>query len=174
MEYLQRQEGLISDEPFEFMGSLGLSFIVTIPTQSNAGTTEVPVLLVKNPAGSGKTLRIHTLKLYTIDVTGNNNATLKIYRGPTITANGAAANIRETRTAKAVSPIALVYTAPTIGANGNLVDIFLATGNSAVAETQHLGIFLDPGENFLFTVQQSSAGVDYAVTISWSEITGLP
>lgn len=171
MEFLIHSEKIVTDPVFQFLGSLGKAFSTIITNQSNGNTTEVPVFWIENPIGSDRVMRMHWIQFWVTDLTANQEAILNIYRNPTVTSNGSTMTITSSRPSKKVASIALSYKAPTVSANGSQLMQFIATSDTSVNELDHVGIFLDDGESLLFTVTQSANGIDYALNLSWSEIT---
>lgn len=134
---------------------------------TNIGTTETAFVLVKNPNGSGKTLRITRVFLST-----SGSGTIRLYHTPTITSNGStlAINNRYIKT----SPTATVmtaFTSPTISVNGTIMFLALTTtqlGTFQVFDDQDL--ILDPNFNILITVQNGANNTPTAVGIEWAEV----
>jgi len=173
MEYLQRQEGAVTDTVYGFMSSLGKAFTAVLPTRSNGGTTEVPILLIKNPTGSGKAMRLHALYVAADGLSTNEELIVRAYTQPTITANGTVLTPTSNRPAKNVSSVLNVYSLPTISANGTKLFEFYTTTTFVLDGVGH-PYFLDAGYSFLLTVQQSSSGINYTTDAFWSEITDVP
>ena len=150
------------------MASIGAAYSVVVPTRSNAATTEVAVLWVSNPAGSGVTSRAHSLYVAPDGLSTNEEIIIRLYRNPTVTSNGTAATINSSRPRKAVTSKMLAYTLPTTSSNGTKIAEFYATTAFALMEDS-LSLFFDQGQSLLITVQQSSNGINYTTDLTWRE-----
>ncbi len=131
---------------------------------SLANTTETPICVLKNPAGSGKSLFVFSQKVST-DL---NPLAVRFYKNPTLNTPGSTTTPINLRTGSTTTSISLCYLGATITNNGTLIN--LTRGNIAVSATGLL-LILDQGDSILITAQQAAVGTSIAVVENaWYEI----
>lgn len=114
---------------------------------------ETPVLLITNPNGSGKTLKLNSLNLFT-DAQAGGNYDYKWYITPTITSNGTAITAVGSKQTSQNSSVCSFYKSPTISANGTFIDIHtIGTDAASKMVSIGLGAWLEPNNSWLFNVQ---------------------
>jgi hypothetical protein len=131
---------------------------------STGAAPETPLLLIRNPAGSGKVMTITGI-LYSPPQTGD--VEFRRYQGPTITATGTAVAISGARQVGQAAASGQIFSLPTASTFGTLVEA-VHLQNTATPYHATLAI-LDPGNDMLITVQKSGAGVLTAVSVEHSE-----
>lgn len=137
------------------------------------GGTENNFLLIRNPSGSGKRIKI-------IDITiGFTNtvsvlAIFKLYASPTITANGTAITIKPGRIGSGVPSSAMnAYSTPTISARGSQYLAFTVAGGPNIPASYHLdvdqSILIDSTYDVLLTGTPDGTNRNVLITIRWVE-----
>lgn len=134
-------------------------------------TSEAPVILVRNPGGSGKSMRVKNL--YLSVVTGGRYFLVKTYSLPTVTSTGTLQTSSSVRV-KTSPPTAsvLAYLNPTVSANGTRRRTF-QTGQfvQTTPITEPFFLAMEPGFDLLLTAEASGNNSSLAVTIVWEEVT---
>lgn len=134
-----------------------------------SSTTDNPIMLIKNPSGSGK-------NLYIIDIfTGTTESTVatkyQVFANPTVTTNGTSLTVRS-RTIK-TSPTATVmeaYSGPTVSASGNSLSIFVnQQAQNAVSIITSFQVRVEANNTLLITGRPSSNNRTANITVVWSE-----
>ena len=124
---------------------LGNAFILPWAPVSLSDTNENVIALIRNVSTNTKSLFVYNRTVFTNNITG----VFAFYRNPTITANGSSAltpqNLRSGYVASNPS-IATVYTAPTIGANGQIMESLLGGTTSNSSSVLYV---IDPGDSML-------------------------
>jgi hypothetical protein len=138
-------------------------------------TTETPIFLLKNPNASGVTLKVMQFILGLLASVGSatgNNAILRLYLDPTITANGTALTISNLASKTGVpASVMTAFSSPTITANGTKLGAYsLASQEGSLFLPQNFTRLLGSNHNWLITqtaiVNGTSTGV---VQIEWIE-----
>lgn len=148
---------------------LANAFSAAVALGSLGGTTEVPYLLFKNPAASGKSAFLY-LRSHSILDTAAADAIFTYYSGPTITGNGTGVTPVNLRlNSSSPSSAMSVYKASTVSANGTfLFDV--ACINSANPTVSNSLMIVDPGVNVLVTCKESSGSSLVSIQVCWYEI----
>ena len=166
------------------VNSEGRLLVATTPDSSIAGSTfsvdsgfrvattagtDNPILLVKNPSGSGKTLKLVT-RFYGCNV-NNVLVTYKLYLNPTITSNGTSLTINATKQSSPPSTVATAFYLPTISSNGTLIDTYVIGQNSTGVQIKDdLIQQLDSNNNWLITADPGSNNRAVDISLKWQEI----
>lgn len=130
----------------------GRVFVAGTALTSISLSTEIPLLLLKNPSGSGKYMRIFR-GVFGIDST-QARAIFRLYKSPTITANGTPLPItNQLQSATAPASAMLAFQLPTISNNGTPFSIRIVPANQPThaLDLPHL-YSVDENENILVTV----------------------
>lgn len=145
----------------EGAGYIGTSGAITL-----SGTSELPVLYVKNPSTS-KTCFASFYRLL-MNTTATHTTLFKFYWNPAISSNGTPVIINNLRNNSATNPSQmLIYSQPTVSTAGVLVSEFIAGNLGYVSD---LPLIVDPGYSLLINaVTQASSDVVIA-ELSWFEI----
>ncbi len=136
--------------------------------QATAGIDN-PLLLFRNPTGSGKTLFI--LEVRVGNTVANVSSEFKLFSMPTITANGTAVTAASNNiNGGAGAATGLVTTIPTISANGTAMKS-IAAGQNTNSEVfgEAFTTAVQPGGAFLVTGNPLSNNRSAAVSITWAE-----
>lgn len=146
----------------------GKKFRVTSAVRTKVGAPEGPVVLVRNPAGSGKNLIIDEQTLISIDQ--GVNLIFRTYFEPTVTAVGTALTIRNSFLGDATASIMEMYFEPTISANGTLVEVDQARDNMVLHDIKG-NMVIKPGYDMLVTLESSGNNKKWSVDFVWTEET---
>ena len=145
------------------------SFSVSASINQTSGGADNPLILIRNPVGSGKRMYIRTLS-YGIPV-ANVFGTMKLFANPTITANGAALTIANGQLGSAVASSMLATSLPTIAANGTqLRSTTYGQNSDAIIVDINGRIVVPPGNNLLITGNPASNNRIAALSLTWIEI----
>ncbi len=158
---------LIDGELWQRQAAAGMGYAVTTNNILIANANENDFLLLKNPAGSGKTVRIERIIFGSDENQANKSTFFRIYRDPTITGNGTALGINNLKKGSAVG-VVTAFKIPTISARGTL----MSAGSyqaPRISEDTELAVMLQPGENMLITIDPTAAGFDHQITAYFSE-----
>jgi len=138
------------------------------------GGTENDFLLISNPSGSGKQLRLIDI---TIGFTNTINvmAYFKLYASPTITTNGTNLTVKPGRIGVSTPSSAVnAYSKPTISARGTEYLNFMVAGGPNSPSSWRFeinqSILLDPNYNILFTGTPDGTNRNILLTFRWAEI----
>jgi len=144
-----------------FFGSVELSL-------ATAGS-ENKVILLRNPSGSGKNL---FLGISILDMlTKGGQATIRMYKNPTITSVGTAVTPISSRLGGNGASVMTLYSAPTISANGTRVATYsVGKDASSLSLDFKFGLELTPGNDILITGSPDANNRTVAVTFQWVEV----
>ena len=142
---------------------------VAIDVVAATGNTDNPVLLLRNPNGSGKTLYIYL-------VSGNTTITnvsveFKVFADPTVTANGTSQTSQSRYVGGgAGTAVGLVTTLPTVTSNGAALATSTTGQNSSDVDiVNDFSIAIAPNHSILITASPSSNNRNVAIELSWLE-----
>lgn len=144
---------------------LGNSFVYTT-SQTIAGTSETPIILLTNPASNTKSLFFNLRKLTC--TTASHSAIFNFYSAPTISANGTAQTPINFRPASATTSSMNIYLSPTISSNGSLMSALISANQTP--DVSSVLVVLDPGQSLLTTVTVSNANDKVISEFGWYEI----
>lgn len=160
-------------DAYDKQAYLGNQYCYTTDDTTIASTSEIPLFLLKNPVitttafpAQYVSLFFNLRKLFTL--TDLETSVLRFYFHPTVTGAGTPVSPVNLRRASPNVSIAALSIAPTVSANGTLVDFIAST--SSVLNQSELMIILDPGQSLLVTVQTSNDPTDISVGLSWYEL----
>lgn len=143
---------------------LGNSFVLPNAGTSLTDTNPHPLVVIKNPAGSGKSIFLFNRKLST-DL---NVVLIKFYANPTTNVLGSATAAVNLRSGATTTSIAQCYLGATITSNGTLLTVVPA---STYGFSSDLLYVIDPGNSILITGTQETAGTTTAISENaWYEI----
>ena len=138
----------------------------------NIADVEVPFILIRNPSGSGKTIRLKRIVLMN-NHTSTSWVKFRIYIAPTVTATGTSLPIACTNIGSGAASAMQAFSAPTVSANGTLV-LRLAcpaaiTAPATVLSTE-FDYIVDANIDVLVTVQADGNNRVPAINVVWAEI----
>lgn len=121
-----------------------------------------PLLLIKNPAGSGKSVFIFRETL----ASTTNYMFFFFYKNPTVTVLGDVLPANNLRTGSTTASVTQCYEGSTVSSSGTLIGTFATNG-----ATVDLNFIVDPGNSFLVSGYQLGSFTSYVyVTPTWYEI----
>jgi len=131
-------------------------------------TTDTALLLIKNPVGSGKSLKLFS-RTYGVNVV-NVMARFRLFVDPTLTADGTALPIIGARQTMSGRTVASAFKSPGVSSLGSLVDTFVVgQNNSGQVIFENLTVWLEPGHNWIIGVTASSNSRPVDIALKWVE-----
>lgn len=132
------------------------------------GTAETPFYYFYNPAGSGKNIRIYNISLAAYGA--NAASTFRLYKSPTITANGTALTVTNNNIGSAISNVATAFSQPSASSNGTLIRVYSI---AAAVSTQNFNIpgyiILQPNQALLMTSNSGTNNANTVCRFDWTE-----
>ena len=145
----------------------GRAFTMTTDLVSVGVNTEYPFVLLRNPSGTGHYSETTKFK-WGID-SNSVRTVVRIYKNPTITTVGTSVTIANTLFASdAPSSYMLAYKSPTISDKGTLVQTGITPANSSSTGLNRY-YYIEPGQDVLVTVENSSSNVSTIMDVCWME-----
>ena len=141
------------------------------PTEANLATggSENRAILLRNPAGSGKTLFVGLCVLDML--TKGGQATIRIYKDPTVTSAGTSVTPVSSKIDGSVASSATLYTLPTISANGTRMATFsVGKDASSFPIDFKFSLILAAGHDILITGNPDANNRLMAFTFQWAEV----
>ncbi len=138
-------------------------------TSKTIDVTEIPLFLIRNPNGSGKTTIISNLlvaMLADFDIP----VAVNYYATPTVSATGSATTSRNTHIGSSNTATTLAYAEPTITGNGNL--LFTETFNRSSSSVSSIfgKIQLDANQDLLITaISGGVVATAWRISVLFSE-----
>lgn len=133
--------------------------------QPTAGSDN-PLIYLRNPSGSGKIFYLG-FRSYGIAV-ANVLGTVRLYRNPTVSANGTSQTVVQFGTATTVT---LVTTVPTVTSFGTLINSEVSGQNTSSLQTNYdYKVAILAGESLLITGDPGSNNRQAEISIRWIEI----
>lgn len=130
--------------------------------------TDNPLLLLQNPSGSGKKVRIFFI--YTGISTTNRAATFELYASPTVTSAGSAVTVVNRNIGGAGSASAVLTSLPTVSSAGTKFSSFVVGQNTtSINLSQEFSLTLQPNTYMLITGDPSSNTTEAVLSLSWRE-----
>lgn len=150
---------------------LGNQFVFS-ETVGLTGTSENPMLLIKNPAVTSTAFPASNLALFqnlmkVTCTTAAANVILRIYLGPTVLTAGTAAAALNLRPASATTSVAAITTIPSVSANGKFLSYLCSS--AFVPDSSQLLSIVDPGQTILITAQ-ASGNSNLLFEMAWYEL----
>jgi hypothetical protein len=133
--------------------------------------TEIPIVLLRNPAGSGKIIRLDEVMIACQSNTSG-AITCRIYYSPTITTNGTVytpvwGKVMASPPASSIN----AYLSPTISANGTKKKVIHSmTGESLEYDFNDDPLLVDPNMNLLFTLTCFGNSRPAGINLTWREV----
>lgn len=149
----------------------GLSFTSSTLLNNISGTSEHPYLLIRNPVAAARRILITHYSVF-IDAT-TARSILMAYKNPTITSNGSSLSVVNTyaKTSPETSEIT-IFKDPILSDNGSFLNM---TGSKADTDSRGINRYYwcDPGNDLLFTVQNSISNSSVNLSIIWVELSKI-
>jgi hypothetical protein len=148
----------------------GQMFNVATNLLSPGTIAETPILLVSNPGGSGKSMRLKYVSLDAPFFAGE-AVVYRVYGIPSgsITANGTALTPSGARQTGQASPAVNVYKLPTVSANGVFLGAKVVSFGSNVEVDYDFSQFVEPGFNILVTATLSQSNGTCGLFLRYAE-----
>jgi hypothetical protein len=146
----------------------GQMFSVALAVNMASGGADNPLVLLRNPGGSGKTLYLVEIRCGCS--VANVGAIYSAFGSPTVTAAGAAITIGRRKLGSAVAPVALAYSLPTISALGTRLATVSSGQNTVACELiQKSSVAVPPGYDLLIAGNPFSNNRESVLTAVWTE-----
>lgn len=143
----------------------GRGFITTTNEITITPSAETNFVLIRNPTASGKLHRANEL-VVTVRTEGQ-NVRLRIYKNPTVTADGIPLAVNNVKTG-GNTPVSQVFSLPMTSSLGQLMAAYSRNANS-LDRPFDLTLYLEQGESYLITAQGTAIGNDYILTYTFVE-----
>lgn len=136
---------------------------------SAIGTTEIPVVLFRNPSGSGKTVKLIRLTISNLH-TVTSFIRVRAYGAPTVTADGTGLTEVCTHVGQA-GPASTTFSSPTVSANGTRLAqwVIPAFSNALIIPLDMLYI-LDANTEVILTAQADGTNRVLGGSLLWAEV----
>jgi hypothetical protein len=161
--------------PSQSAASSGQVYVTAFEFNLPTNGTESPVVYIKNPNASGKTLILKILSASCEDAT-NGSGIIRLYGDPTTSANGTSQTISSTSIGGGASASAMTaFSGPTVSVNGTIV-FAIATGSGNVTTAGSMPVNFDglirlsANHTLLVTGEPSTNNMNYTFTVIWQEI----
>jgi len=146
----------------------GKMFYASSNYVTTGAAAERPMMLVRNPVASGISLIFDACML---NPPGSGSCIYRTYLNATVTVNGTVVTAVGGRQTGQAAAVGLITTIPTVTANGSLIDSTRIINTAdCITMNYDFGFILEPGNNLLFTVEKSGAGVDTSVDLAYAEV----
>lgn len=143
------------------------AFTITTELVTVDTNTEKALILFKNPSSSGKSTLITHFKFGTDS--SNVRTLVRVYSNPTITTNGTALALTNTHIASGVPSSDMeAYKFPTVSSFGSVLNLDINPSDSP-SKGLSRWYWVDPGNNILLTVENSTANASTFGDIYWME-----
>ena len=144
-------------------------FVLSLSINAIVGGSDNPLILLKNPSGSGKTFRL--LDIYAGCVVNNVGVEYKLFYAPTITLNGTATTPRNALIGSATASVAQAFTLPTLAVIGTQIGGWTNAQNTVFAHARGETLpFLQANQNLVLSAAPSSNNRAITVTLVWAEV----
>lgn len=136
---------------------------------SSIGTSEIPVVLFRNPSGSGKTVKLIRLTMSNLH-TVTSFIRVRAYGSPTVTSDGT--SLTEICTHVGASgPVSVSFSSPTVSANGTRFSQWVVPSFSVPTIINLDMVFLlDANTQVLLTAQADGTNRVLGGSLIWAEV----
>lgn len=136
---------------------------------SSVGTTEIPVVLFRNPSGSGKTAKFIRLTISNF-ATVNSFIRIRAYGAPTVTGDGTGLTEVCTHIGQA-GPVSTTFSSPTVSANGTrFAQWEIPAFQNALIIPLDMLFLLDANAEVLLTAQADGTNRVFVGSLLWAEV----
>lgn len=161
-------DGSIVIQPIlEYYVGQGQVFTLTGSFNAATGGSDNPILLIKNPNASGKTLRLR--KLYVGCNVANVIVSFSIYYAPTITANGTAATPRNNLIGNGTASVTQSFSLPTLSSLGTIIFDSTISQNGTSPEINP-AIDVPANQTIVITANPATNNRSVQITTIWMEV----
>ncbi len=152
----------------EMYSMWGMHYSYTTNNISMAVATERAAVLIDNPSGNTKTVKVRSF-MFSATLAGT--SIFRIYRAPTVTVNGTIGTIVNHRNTATVASGISIYTLPTVTANGTIFYScqFEGPGNPT-EKNYNYSLWLEPNNKLLVTFQHSTVGQSMMFGLDFAEV----
>jgi hypothetical protein len=141
----------------------------TVNLASTVTTSELPIILMSNAGvNTGQQISLFQGLLNGVSLTASHNVVYRVYLNPTVTSAGTPMTPINMRPASPNVPTAVMTSAPSVSANGTLINI-MSSQALVNAQSQMMAI-LDGAESLLVTVLASASATSVETVLGWFEI----
>jgi len=149
--------------------SLGYLYSIALSLNMSTAGNDNPLILLKNPSGSGKRIYLYKANLG-IDVV-NVLSNFKIYSNPTITDNGTSQTPVNLFIGGGFGASAMnVYSIPTISNLGTIFQTYeVGQNNNSYDGIQDFSVQIAPNNNILLAANPGSNNRQGTITLTWAE-----
>ncbi len=150
---------------------LGQVFSLAVDVSLATSGVRNPAILLKNPTGSGKRIRIVRLNVHA--TAADSGIIWRLFVDPTITINGTTQTPVNLNIGGGSNPatVVTIFTLPTVSANGTRFFGYLSGQNSN--STEIVGdaiVVLNPNHNLLITGEPTINAQNSVITLYWEEV----
>ena len=145
-------------------------YSVALSINMASSSTNNPLILFRNPSGSGKVVRI---KRISCGVNINNVfASFYVFHTPTVTTNGTSQTPVSTNIGGGASAaVSLVTTLPTVSSTGTaLANGAVGQNSASITLTDNFDIYIQANQAILITGAPSSNNREAVITVVWGEV----
>lgn len=157
----------------EIAGYIANNQVYTISTGSINITsvgTDNPLILIKNPTGSAKTLYLYKLLLGISSSQANIGCDFAVWANPTVTANGTVITPRPNLVGGSSSSAMNAFTLPTVTSNGTRLETFVfGQNNNSINFIEDFSVVVQANNAVLITGNPISNNRTGVITITWAE-----
>lgn len=147
----------------------GQMFTAGVTVNAASSTTDNGLVYFRNPAGSGK--EIFIVKILIGSEIANVTFVYKIFKNPTISANGTAIATHQANIGLTSTPVALLTSLPTVTSATQIIAAVGAGQNTPAAPLgAEFNIALQPNNSILITGNPASNNRAVSMTIVWIEV----
>lgn len=144
-------------------------YCIAVDLNMASSSTDNPLILLRNPLGSGK--KIYIFKIQAGTTVTNVSVEFKVFGNPTVTSNGTSITaVSRNIGGGAPTATALVTSIPTISANGSgMSNLSQGQNSTPLFFGEDFSMEIQPGSSLLFTGSPSSNNRNAAITFIWLE-----
>lgn len=145
----------------------GRAFVLSTTDLQNPSSAEVSKILLRNPIGSGKRMKVFKIEEMTTTSTGN--VSFRYYRGSTVTSDGtpmAKVNLLSS----GLLSVMEAFISPTVSVNGtHIYRTIIGVANTLTRQGEWLFI-LNEGDEIVINIRTNTAATFYNYNMWWVEV----
>lgn len=145
-------------------------YTATVSVNMAAAATDNPLVLLRNPTGSGKTMYVYKTAF---GVSVNNVfAIFKVFSNPTVSTNGTVIT-QASNNVGGGAPAAtmLANSLPTVSASGSALNNYVvAQNNNSITSVDDFSVHVQPNNSLLITGSPQSNNRQAEITVVWVEV----
>ena len=146
---------------------LGQGYSCTTDAIAIPGQLQTDFILISNPSGSGKLVRISE-QFFGIQHKIE-NSTFRVYINPTVTGPGTPLGVNKNRPSMGAASVLAVSSLPIIAARGKLLFCTNVTPQGSL-RTMQIPRYLEAGSKLLVTVQGTANSISHFFSQFWAEV----